>query len=68
MIEKPPTSPTFDPPKYARKTCKTCGGSGTFRVHVAVSADKKVVPKNNNTMIKACGCATKRYLQVVRGY
>jgi hypothetical protein len=71
VAEEPPR-PEFVPSKYARRTCRDCGGSGVVRVHLPRPPDARgrriVVPSDNNTAISPCGCASKRYLKEVRGY
>ena len=53
----------IDPRSYARPTCSLCKGNGYLRIHVRNPMTGKVVPKDNNTELKTCGCALKRYMK-----
>jgi hypothetical protein len=49
----------FEPSKFAKKSCRNCGGTGWLRVHTKI--DGKVTPKDNNLEHRPCGCALQRY-------
>ncbi len=56
------TKPTmFDPAKYAKRNCRTCGGTGLVRVHMKNPATGKVNPKDKNLETRPCGCALRKY-------
>lgn len=51
----------FKPAEWAKKNCKTCGGTGFIRVHMKNPATHQVRPKDNNIETRPCGCAIRRY-------
>jgi hypothetical protein len=65
-VHDPTKTIHFNPAGFARKSCKTCGGSGILRLHAKTNG--VVIPKNNQIDYKPCGCAVKKYLKITRGY